>query len=219
MQNITGRYILDEKPRITDEMLAKWSKLRKSNDKKTFAYAYVNYMNSNGFTPSGRSEVRFLRKPDNLLNRLGIRISKPVDDAEFADLVYILQRYRETHDFLHALTGLSSSEYDEGLLKYFEWTQMGLPTNLLSVAGAGIRIGINSATKGYLCQINGNFDRSEGGPSFPRRLKWMQKVSKDFKHSNGNKNFFYLNRLWEKDIESGISLQKIREDLTISKHF
>lgn len=47
-----------------------------------------------------------------------------VDDP---DLAFVMQRYREVHDFMHALTGLQPSVVDELTLKWYEMAQTGLP--------------------------------------------------------------------------------------------
>ena len=43
-----------------------------------------------------------------------------------------MQRYRQCHDFYHALTGLGVSVEEELALKWFEWSQTGLPMTALS---------------------------------------------------------------------------------------
>lgn len=48
------------------------------------------------------------------------------------ELAYVMQRYRETHDFAHTLTGLGVTVESELVLKWFEWTQTGLPMTALS---------------------------------------------------------------------------------------
>ena len=58
------------------------------------------------FSPDGRSEVCFVEDPE---------------------LRYVIQRYREIHDYMHALTGLGRSVLDELTLKWFEMVQTELP--------------------------------------------------------------------------------------------
>lgn len=52
-----------------------------------------------------------------------------IDDEELA---YVMQRYRQAHDFVHTLTGLGVTVEEELALKWFEWVQTGLPMNMLS---------------------------------------------------------------------------------------
>lgn len=47
-----------------------------------------------------------------------------------------MQRYRECHDFSHALTGLPVVREGEVALKAFEWANTGLPMTGLSVFSA-----------------------------------------------------------------------------------
>eukprot|EP01059_Diplonema_ambulator_P029219 TRINITY_DN48469_c0_g1_i1.p2 TRINITY_DN48469_c0_g1~~TRINITY_DN48469_c0_g1_i1.p2 ORF type:complete len:180 (+),score=40.80 TRINITY_DN48469_c0_g1_i1:23-541(+) len=108
-----GRRILEERPVFrADEVL---EGLRYCKD-GTFGWEYYRYMERNGFRPSERPSVHF------------------IDDPELA---YIMARYRETHDFAHALTGLTSSVPSEMVLKAFEYHQTNLPmTGLASFGGA-----------------------------------------------------------------------------------
>jgi len=53
-----------------------------------------------------------------------------IDDEEEA---YVMQRYRESHDFYHALTGLPTFREGEVALKAFEFANTGLPMTGFSV--------------------------------------------------------------------------------------
>lgn len=59
-----------------------------------------------------------------------------MDDPELA---YVMQRYRETHDFYHALFGFKVSALPELALKGFEFTNLGFPMTALSL-GASLRL-------------------------------------------------------------------------------
>lgn len=52
-----------------------------------------------------------------------------IDDPELA---YVMTRYRECHDFYHAVCGLSVSVPSELALKVFELANIGLPSTALS---------------------------------------------------------------------------------------
>lgn len=56
-----------------------------------------------------------------------------VDDEECA---YVLQRYRESHDFYHALTGLPVVREGEVALKAFEFANTLLPMTGLAMGAA-----------------------------------------------------------------------------------
>jgi len=56
-----------------------------------------------------------------------------IDDEECA---YVMQRYRECHDFYHALLGLPVFREGEVALKAFEFANTGLPMTGLAVFSA-----------------------------------------------------------------------------------
>jgi ubiquinone biosynthesis protein COQ4 len=56
-----------------------------------------------------------------------------IDDEECA---YVMQRYRECHDFYHALVGLPVFREGEVALKAFEFANTGLPMTGLAVFSA-----------------------------------------------------------------------------------
>ncbi|KDO19829.1 hypothetical protein SPRG_14929 [Saprolegnia parasitica CBS 223.65] len=104
-----GMEILAQKPRIRSSV-TDIDALR-SLPTDSFGYAYTQFMDAHGFEADGRAHVRF------------------VDDAELA---YVLQRYRELHDFWHVLFGLPPTVFSEIALKYVELVQTGLPVCALS---------------------------------------------------------------------------------------
>ncbi|KAI1351027.1 Coq4-domain-containing protein [Xylaria sp. FL0043] len=106
----TGRRILRERPRITSTSL-NLPHLR-SLPASTVGATYVAWLDREGVTPDTRAGVRY------------------VDDEECA---YVIQRYRESHDFYHALTGLPVVREGEVALKAFEFANTLLPMTGLSV--------------------------------------------------------------------------------------
>lgn len=109
----TGRRILRDRPRITASSLD-LPRLR-ALPTNTLGGTYVAWLDREGVSPDTRAPVRH------------------VDDAECA---YVLQRYRESHDFYHALTGLPVLREGEVALKAFEFANTLLPMTGLSVAAA-----------------------------------------------------------------------------------
>lgn len=80
--------------------------------KNSIGRKYADFMDSQGISADTRMPVRF------------------VDDDELA---YVIQRYREIHDFIHLLLDFPSiSEHDEIAVKWFEAAQTGLPMCYLS---------------------------------------------------------------------------------------
>ncbi|KAG5974077.1 Ubiquinone biosynthesis protein [Claviceps cyperi] len=109
----TGRRILRLRPRITSQTLS-LDHLR-SLPEYSLGHAYVSWLDREGVSPDTRSPTRY------------------IDDEECA---YVMQRYRECHDFYHALTGLPIVREGEVALKAFEWANTGLPMPGLSMLAA-----------------------------------------------------------------------------------
>ncbi|KAJ1979084.1 Ubiquinone biosynthesis protein [Dimargaris verticillata] len=106
----SGREILRTRPRLTSQTM-NLPRLRSLPD-CTFGREYARFMDSHGFTPESRNQVQYIPDPE---------------------LAYVLQRYRETHDFIHVLTGITQvTVASETAVKWFEWMQTGLPMTLAS---------------------------------------------------------------------------------------
>ena len=113
----TGRKLLRNKPLITPQTI-QFDQLA-SLPQDTFGYAYYNFMTLHQLSPLDRTEVKYIG-----------------DD----ELAYIMLRYRQVHDFWHVLLGLPITVQAELAVKWFEWIQMGLPMNLLSVLAGPLRL-------------------------------------------------------------------------------
>ncbi|KAJ4298587.1 Ubiquinone biosynthesis protein [Collariella sp. IMI 366227] len=110
----TGRRILRDRPRITSTSLN--LPYLRSLPANTVGRTYVAWLDREGVSPDTRAAVRY------------------IDDAECA---YVMQRYRECHDFYHALTGLPVVREGEVALKAFEFANTLLPMTGMSVFAAG----------------------------------------------------------------------------------
>ena len=106
----TGRRILRQRPRISSKTLS-LERLRALPPSSVGA-TYAAWLDREGVTPDTRSAVRY------------------IDDEECA---YVMQRYRECHDFYHALTGLPVVREGEVALKAFEFANTGIPMTGLSM--------------------------------------------------------------------------------------
>ena len=106
----TGRRILRDRPRISSTTLS--LDYLRSLPGKTVGRAYADWLDREGVSPDTRAEVQY------------------IDDEECA---YVMQRYRECHDFFHALTGLPTVVEGEVALKAFEFANTLLPMTGLSV--------------------------------------------------------------------------------------
>lgn len=109
----TGRRILRQRPRISSKTLS-LPALRKL-PANSVGRAYVGWLDREGVSPDTRSKVRY------------------IDNEECA---YVMQRYRECHDFYHALTGLPIVREGEVALKAFEFANTLLPMTGLSIFAA-----------------------------------------------------------------------------------
>ncbi|KAI5806911.1 ubiquinone biosynthesis protein coq4, mitochondrial [Geopyxis carbonaria] len=109
----TGRRILRDRPRITSTSLD-LERLRNLPE-NTVGRQYVTWLDREGVSPDTRPQVRF------------------IDDPECA---YVMQRYRECHDFYHALTGLPIVREGEVALKAFEFANTLIPMTGLSMFAA-----------------------------------------------------------------------------------
>lgn len=113
----TGRQILRERPRITSTSLD-LDYLRSLPD-DTLGKTYINWLDREGVSPDTRVPVRY------------------IDDEELA---YIYQRYRECHDFYHAITGLPIIIEGEIAVKVLEFMNMGIPMPGLGALFAPLRL-------------------------------------------------------------------------------
>lgn len=99
-----GREILKERPYITSNHL-NLNKL-KSYPENSFGKCYYNWLIRENCSPDTRVDVKF------------------IDDEELA---FVFQRYRQCHDFYHALLGLPVFREGEIALKFFEYLNIGIP--------------------------------------------------------------------------------------------
>lgn len=112
-----GRQILRERPRITSTSL-NLDHLR-ALPANTLGNTYIRWLDREGVSPDTRVAVKF------------------IDDDELA---YIYQRYRECHDFYHAITGLPIIIEGEIAVKVLEFMNMGIPMPGLGALFAPLRL-------------------------------------------------------------------------------
>lgn len=111
----TGRRILRDRPRITSATLS--VDMLRQLPENSVGRTYVSWLDREGVSPDTRDPVRY------------------IDDEEEA---YVMQRYRECHDFYHAVTGLPIFAEGEVGLKAFEFANTALPMTGLSLAAISI---------------------------------------------------------------------------------
>lgn len=105
-----GRRILQDRPRITSQTMS-MAHLR-TLPANSVGRTYATWLDREGVSPDTRDVVKY------------------IDDEECA---YVMQRYRECHDFYHALTGLPVMVEGEVALKAFEFANTLLPMAGLSL--------------------------------------------------------------------------------------
>lgn len=108
-----------------------------------------------------------------------------MDDIELA---YVMQRYREIHDMIHALLGMPTNMLGEVLVKWVEAIQTNLP----------------------LCWLGGLFGATRLGPKAKKiyvseGLQWALRCG----HQAENLMFIYYEELFDED------LQELRAKLCI----
>ncbi|KAM3538191.1 hypothetical protein ARSEF1564_008904, partial [Beauveria bassiana] len=162
----TGRRILRDRPRISSKTLS-MTRLR-ALAPGTVGRAYVDWLDREGVTPDTRSAVRY------------------IDDEECA---YVMQRYRECHDFYHAVTGLPVVKEGEVALKAFEFANTLLPMTGLSMLAVA------------------TMKKQERGRFWSIYLPWALR--------NGARSNEVINVYWEEQLER--SVQDLRGELGIEQ--
>ncbi|GKU04311.1 unnamed protein product [Fusarium langsethiae] len=162
----TGRRILRARPRISSKTLS-LDALR-AMPENSVGRAYVGWLDREGVSPDTRAPVRY------------------IDNEECA---YVMQRYRECHDFYHALTGLPIVREGEVALKAFEFANTLLPMTGLSIFAAA------------------TMKRSERQRFASTYLPWALK--------NGARSKEIINVFWEERLEEDVN--NVRKELGIEQ--
>ena len=162
----TGRRILRDRPRISSQTLS--MDFLRGLPENTVGYSYAAWLDREGVSPDTRNSVKY------------------IDDEECA---YVMQRYRECHDFYHALTGLPVVVEGEIALKTFEFANTLLPMTGLSM-----------------------FAVSRLKPA--ERQRFFQ-IYAPWAISNGVKAKEVINVYWEQELERDVD--DLRDELGIEK--
>lgn len=157
----TGRRILRDRPRITSQTMS-LEKLRQLPE-NSVGRTYAAWLDREGVTPDTRDAVRY------------------IDNEEEA---YVMQRYRECHDFYHAVAGLPVWVEGEIALKAFEFANTGLPMTGMSLAAV---IKLKPAERKRI---------------FETYLPWA--------FDNGFKSKDLINVYWEEELETDIDELRTR---------
>ena len=137
----TGRSILQEQPIISKATIPYERFLEEAKDLPsmaeckddqdatiTFGQAYGRFLLEHGFDPDERKPIQHM---DNNSNNNNDKDSAS-SHSSMSDAAYVMLRYRQCHDYWHALTGLPPTVLGELALKWLELFQTGLPIAALS---------------------------------------------------------------------------------------
>lgn len=167
----TGRRILRERPYITSESL-EMVKLG-AMPAGSFGRVYHDWCKTNGVSPDTRVDVKF------------------IDDEELA---FVFQRYRQGHDFVHALTGLPIWREGEIAVKWIEYLNMGVP-----FAGMGALVSPWTVKK-----------PDERHRLFDVYYPWGLECASEME----SKKKCFINVMWEEVLERDVA--ELREELGVS---
>jgi len=160
-----GRLILKDRPTINTKTVD--FDYLKSLPTYSLGHTYVEFCQKHKITPDSRDPVKY------------------VDDE---DLAFVMKRYRETHDLVHAVLDMPTDMVGEALVKWVEALQTGLP---MCIGGAVLG--------------PGRFKRDAQYVRFRKFRPWAIEV--------GQKSEFLLNvyyeKRWEQDIDD------LRDELRI----
>lgn len=161
LSSLTGRRILRDRPRITSQTMS-LGQLR-TLPPTSVGRAYATWLDREGVSPDTRDKVRY------------------IDDEECA---YVMQRYRECHDFYHALTGLPVVVEGEVALKAFEFANTLLPMTGLSLFAVA------------------RLKKQERTRFWSTYLPWAL--------SNGLRSEEIINVYWEEELEADVDELRLR---------
>ncbi|XGW24456.1 hypothetical protein V3C99_006127 [Haemonchus contortus] len=102
--DVVGARLLKERPRVTNQTVNR--EYLESLPDNTFGKQYAKFLAGLKTSPDARPPVKFVQNEKHL---------------------YVMQRYRETHDFNHVLLEMPTHMLGEVTVKYFEGIQFGLP--------------------------------------------------------------------------------------------
>jgi len=124
LESPEGRRILKDRPRVNSSTID-MNKLAQYPD-GSFGRAYVTWLERCGVTPDTREPVHY------------------IDDPELA---YVMQRYRECHDFYHCICNLPVNVESELALKFFEFANLGLPMTAVAAVFGPLRLNEQKRTR------------------------------------------------------------------------
>lgn len=113
----SGRRLLIERPSVNSDTVD--VEYLSGLERGTFGREWTEWLKENGVGPDGRAEADYM----------------PTSEHK-----YLIQRYRESHDFYHLLLRMPVTQLGETVVKYFEMAQMNMPVAGFAAAGGTLRI-------------------------------------------------------------------------------
>ncbi|KAJ1017727.1 hypothetical protein NDA16_005046 [Ustilago loliicola] len=113
----SGRRLLIERPSVNSETVD--VDCLASLERGKFGREWIEWLKENGVGPDGRAEADYMATSEHK---------------------YLIQRYRESHDFYHLLLRMPVTQLGETVVKYFEMAQMNMPVAGFAAAGGTLRI-------------------------------------------------------------------------------
>ena len=134
-----GRRILRDRPRINSSTVdMAWLATLPDN---TFGHTYIRWLERCGVTPDTREPVSiYIYHTGNQIRSGPLVPFLKVHYVDDPELAYVMQRYRDCHDFYHAICSLPVSVTYEVALKFFEFANLGLPVAGLSAMFGPLRL-------------------------------------------------------------------------------
>ncbi|SOV09960.1 Ubiquinone biosynthesis protein COQ4, mitochondrial [Ustilago sp. UG-2017a] len=113
----SGRRLLIERPSVNSETVD--VDYLASLERGKFGREWIEWLKENGVGPDGRAEADYMSTSEHK---------------------YLIQRYRESHDFYHLLLRMPVTQLGETVVKYFEMARMNMPVAGFAAAGGTLRI-------------------------------------------------------------------------------
>jgi ubiquinone biosynthesis protein COQ4 len=117
LESEEGRALLMERPALNSQSID--MQYIGSLPEGTFGKQYWKWLKWCNVGPDTRGKVQFIEDPE---------------------LAYVMQRYRECHDFYHVMCSMPVSHLGETVVKIFEASHMGLPVAFLSSIAGPVRL-------------------------------------------------------------------------------
>lgn len=200
LTSASGRRLLRERPVLHTSNLPMTH--LQSLPLETLGGAYLHFLKTQNVSPDTRTPIRYMdTSVDSDSNSVKGGEGKEMNVHSLTERAYVMLRYRQSHDLLHVLTGLSISLTAELALKLFEFQQTGLPMTLGSALVGPLRL---------LVPPQSLRNQMEGGWE---EYSTFWKVYAPWAVQAGARADFLFDQEWEQMWDR--SLDQVRQDLKV----